>query len=44
VHAGHFPKVNLVTIDETFGGWHATQKKHFSDGRLFDQIYVPGGK
>ena len=34
-----FPKVNLVNIDEQFGGWAKAQKKHFSDGGTFDQIY-----
>jgi sulfate/thiosulfate transport system substrate-binding protein len=34
-----FPPVKLVTIDEKFGGWQAAQKRHFSDGGLFDQIY-----
>ena len=34
-----FPKVNLVKIDDDFGGWQAAQKKHFSDGGTFDQIY-----
>lgn len=43
-HAGHFPHVNLVTIDGAFGGWRVAQKKHFSDGGVFDQIYLPGGK
>lgn len=33
-----FPKVQLVTIDG-FGGWQQTQKKHFADGGIFDQIY-----
>jgi sulfate transport system substrate-binding protein len=34
-----FPKINLVKVDEDFGGWQAAQKKHFSDGGTFDQIY-----
>lgn len=34
-----FPKVNLVKIDEVFGGWQKAQKVHFSDGGTFDQIY-----
>ncbi len=34
-----FPKVNLFTIDEVFGGWEKAQKTHFSDGGIFDQIY-----
>jgi sulfate transport system substrate-binding protein len=36
-----FPTVRLFTIDEGFGGWQKAQKAHFSDGGLFDQIYVP---
>ena len=43
-YAKQFGKVNLVTIDDTFGGWRNAQKRHFSDGGIFDQIYVPGGK
>jgi len=37
-----FKELNLLTIDEHFGGWKAAQEKHFNDGGLFDQIYVPG--
>jgi sulfate transport system substrate-binding protein len=37
-----FKDLNLLTIDEHFGGWKAAQEKHFNDGGLFDQIYVPG--
>ena len=33
-----FPKLQLITIDKTFGGWAAAQKKHFADGGIFDQI------
>ncbi|MDR2106785.1 MAG: sulfate ABC transporter substrate-binding protein [Coriobacteriales bacterium] len=31
--------VNLVTIDDYFGGWAAAQEKYFVDGAIFDQIY-----
>jgi sulfate/thiosulfate transport system substrate-binding protein len=41
-YAAQFPKVNLVTIDEVFGGWKKAQAAHFADGALFDQIYQPG--
>jgi sulfate/thiosulfate-binding protein len=34
-----FPKMNLFTIDEVFGGWTAAHKKHFADQAIFDQIY-----
>ncbi len=37
-HAGKFPRLKLVTIDEVFGGWARAQKTHFSDGGTFDQI------
>jgi sulfate/thiosulfate-binding protein len=41
-HKDLFPTVNLVTIDDPmFGGWVATQKKHFASGGVFDQIYAP---
>jgi sulfate transport system substrate-binding protein len=38
-YEAQFPKVNLVKIDEEFGGWQKAQKYHFSDGGTFDQIY-----
>jgi len=34
-----FPKVNLFTIDEVFGGWRKAQETHFNDGGVFDAIY-----
>jgi len=37
-HAGTFPKVNLFTIDEVFGGWQKAQKTHFGAGGVFEQI------
>ncbi len=41
-YEGQFPRINLVKIDDPeFGGWQATQKKHFNDGGVFDQIYAP---
>jgi sulfate/thiosulfate-binding protein len=39
-YAKNFPKVNLFTIDDTFGGWKLAQKTHFADGGVFDQIYT----
>lgn len=38
-YESQFPKVNLVKIDEDFGGWTKAQKTHFSDGGTFDQVY-----
>jgi sulfate transport system substrate-binding protein len=37
-YAADFPKLNLFTIDELFGGWQKAQKTHFSEGGIFDQI------
>ncbi len=38
-----FPEIKLVSIDDPlFGGWATVQPKHFGDGGIFDQIYVPG--
>ena len=34
-----FPKINLVKIDDVFGGWQKAQKTHFADGGTFDEIY-----
>ena len=33
-------KLKLYTIDQAFGGWKKTQKTHFSDGGVFDQIFA----
>lgn len=41
-YAEVFPDVNLVTIDDAFGGWRNAQKEHFNDGGIFDEIYKPG--
>jgi sulfate transport system substrate-binding protein len=41
-YQSRFPRVELFTIDEVFGGWQKTQKKHFDDGGVYDQIYQPG--
>ena len=38
-YADKFPKINLFTVDEVFGGWPKAQKKHFADKGIFDQIY-----
>ncbi len=36
--ADKFPKLQLFTIDEVFGGWQKATKTHFADGGTFDQI------
>ncbi|PAD75553.1 sulfate ABC transporter substrate-binding protein [Paenibacillus campinasensis] len=37
-----FPAIELFTLRDVFGTWEETQNKHFNDGGIFDQIYVPG--
>ena len=39
-YARQFPKVNLFTIDDVFGGWAKAQKTHFAGGGSFDQVYT----
>ena len=39
-YADQFPKVELFTIDEVFGGWTNAQETHFLDGGVFDSIYT----
>lgn len=39
-YAKQFPKLKLVSIDDSFGGWQTAQKAHFADGATFDQIYL----
>jgi len=36
-----FPKLEMFTVSEKFGGWPQAQKEHFDDGGTFDQIYTP---
>ncbi|MGD7036576.1 sulfate ABC transporter substrate-binding protein [Methylotuvimicrobium buryatense] len=36
-----FPKLERLSVDEFFGGWHKAQAEHFDDGGTFDQIYAP---
>lgn len=37
-YAKAFPKLNLFTVDELFGGWKTAQKEHFDDGGIYDQV------
>jgi sulfate transport system substrate-binding protein len=39
-HPGGFPRLELFTVDEAFGGWEKAQRTHFADGAIFDQISV----
>ena len=43
-YAAQYPKVKLFKIEDVTGSWAKTQKDHFADGGVFDQIYNPGKK
>ena len=34
-----FPKLELFTIDEIFGGWNQAQKEHFGEKGVFEHMY-----
>ncbi|AIN17471.1 MULTISPECIES: sulfate ABC transporter substrate-binding protein [Yersinia] len=36
--ANEFPKLQLFTIDDVFGGWTKAQQVHFATGGVFDEI------
>ena len=36
-----FPKLELVNINDSFGGWAKAQATYFADGGVFDQLYKP---
>ncbi|HZZ87123.1 MAG TPA: sulfate ABC transporter substrate-binding protein [Caulobacteraceae bacterium] len=38
-YAARFPKIPMVTINDTFGGWAKAHATHFADGGVFDQIH-----
>ena len=37
-YARQFPNLKLFTLAEIAGDWQKTQKTHFNDGGIFDQI------
>jgi sulfate transport system substrate-binding protein len=43
-YAKAFPKINLFTVDEVFGGWKKAQKDHFDDGGTYDQVIAVAKK
>jgi sulfate/thiosulfate-binding protein len=40
-YSKQFPKIELFTVDDLFGGWSKAQKTYFDDNGIFDQIYQP---
>jgi sulfate/thiosulfate transport system substrate-binding protein len=37
-HKAQFPDVNLVSVEDKFGGWDKVTKVHFGDGGVLEQI------
>jgi sulfate transport system substrate-binding protein len=38
-YAGRFPRLELFTIAQAFGGWAAADQAHFAEGGSFDQVF-----
>jgi sulfate/thiosulfate transport system substrate-binding protein len=39
-YADSLPALDLVTVDEVFGGWGAIRADHLADGAILDQVFV----
>jgi len=39
-YADRLPEVELVTVDEVFGGWEAIRENHFAEGARLDRVFV----
>ena len=39
-HRAAFPDIELVSVDDVFGGWAEAHRVHFADGGVFDQIFA----
>ncbi len=37
-HQAQFPEVELVTVEEVFGGWAEANKIHFAEGGVLDRV------
>lgn len=37
-HRADFPAVELITVEQAFGGWDRAQAAHFADGASFDRL------
>ena len=43
-YAAKFPKLELITVDQVFGGWSKAQKEHFSKGGTYENLVINAGK
>ena len=39
-YAEQFPPMRLFTVDEVFGGWERAQAEHFTDGGIYDRLFL----
>jgi len=39
-YASQFPKLELFTVDQVFGGWAKAQKEHFSAGGTYEKLVI----
>ncbi|RJL06606.1 sulfate ABC transporter substrate-binding protein [Paracoccus aestuarii] len=39
-YSDNLPPVDLVTVDDVFGGWDAVRAEHLADGAILDQVFV----
>lgn len=39
-YAAEFPQVELVTVDQIYGGWDQVKAEHFGDGGILDKVFV----
>ena len=38
--ADKFPQVELLTVDEVFGGWDKVESEHLASGGILDQVFT----
>lgn len=39
-NAQQFPEVELLTVDDVYGGWPTVMEEHFAEGGLLDDVFV----
>jgi len=43
-HTAKFPALELITVDQVFGGWTKAQKDHFSGGGTYEKLVINAGR
>ena len=38
--ADRFPQVELLTVEDVFGGWDKVQEDHLASGGILDQVFT----